>query len=103
MELQRPVQNSWYIKKMDFGEIKSRFLKKQLKPLTVPLEIRKMCTGINFNGIFIKSILFSTDMAIIENSDADAILAVYPFVPSFHIIKNITIIRLNYIHNQILS
>ncbi|MGL4582789.1 MAG: hypothetical protein ACRCVU_07380, partial [Flavobacterium sp.] len=34
-------------------------------------------------------ILFSTDIALIENNDADAILAVYPFAPSERIIKTL--------------
>ena len=33
------------------------------------------------NGRRIKSLLFTTDLAIIRNCDADAIFAVYPFTP----------------------
>lgn len=37
--------------------------------------------GINVFGRNIKTLLFSTDIAIIRNSDADAVFAVYPFTP----------------------
>ena len=46
----------------------------------VPKIIRE-CSGIKIFGKRIKSLLFSTDVAIIKNSDADAIIAVYPFTP----------------------
>jgi hypothetical protein len=39
------------------------------------------CSGIIVFGRRIKSIVFSTDLAIIKNVNADAILAVYPFTP----------------------
>lgn len=39
------------------------------------------CGGIRIFGKLIKSVLFSTDVAIIKNSNADAIIAVYPFTP----------------------
>lgn len=38
-------------------------------------------TGIRILGKRIKSLLFSTDVAIIRNTNADAIIAVYPFTP----------------------
>lgn len=39
------------------------------------------CSGIVINGRRIKSLVFTTDLAIIKNCDADAIFAVYPFTP----------------------
>lgn len=48
--------------------------------LTVPNEIYA-CTGIKILGRRIKSLLFSTDASIIKNTNADAIIAVYPFTP----------------------
>jgi hypothetical protein len=39
------------------------------------------CTGIRIFGRLLKSFLFSTDVAIIRNTNADAIIAVYPFTP----------------------
>ncbi len=46
----------------------------------MPPEIRK-CSGIVIWGRRIKSLVFTTDIAIIRNCDADAVLAVYPFTP----------------------
>lgn len=38
-------------------------------------------SGIVINGRRIKTLMFTTDIAIIRNCDADAVLAVYPFTP----------------------
>ena len=46
--------------------------------LKMPKEIQR-ATGIVVFGRRIKSLLFSTDLAMIKNCDADAILAVHPF------------------------
>ncbi len=46
----------------------------------IPEEIRR-CSGIVVLGKRIKSLLFSTDVAIIRNHNADAVIAVYPFTP----------------------
>ena len=46
--------------------------------LRMPQIIRK-CSGIIIFGRRIKSLVFSTDLAIIRNIDADAVLGVYPF------------------------
>ena len=48
--------------------------------LKVPEPIYK-CSGILLFGKRIKSIIFSTDVSIIRNTNADAIIAVYPFTP----------------------
>ena len=48
--------------------------------LRLPEEIRQ-CKGIRIFGKRIKSIVFTTDVAIIRNSNADAVIAVYPFTP----------------------
>ena len=48
--------------------------------LEMPPEIRK-ASGILIYGRRIKSLCFTTDLAIIMNCDADAIFAVYPFTP----------------------
>jgi 2-keto-3-deoxy-6-phosphogluconate aldolase len=48
--------------------------------INVPQEIEE-ANGIRIFGKLIKSILFSTDVAIIRNCNADAIIAVYPFTP----------------------
>ena len=39
------------------------------------------CSGIRIFGMRIKSIAFTTDVAIIKNINADAVIAVYPFTP----------------------
>lgn len=49
--------------------------------LNIPPEAR-MSSGIVINGRRIKSLVFTTDIAIIRNCDADAVLAVYPFTRS---------------------
>lgn len=48
--------------------------------LSVPQSISE-CSGIRVFGRRIKSLLFSTDVAIIKNINADAVIAVYPFTP----------------------
>ena len=64
MEHQIPVVN---------GDLRSHIL-------TVPETIWR-ASGIVVMGRRIKSLLFSTDIAIICNCNADAVLAVYPFTP----------------------
>lgn len=39
------------------------------------------CSGIRVFGQLLKSFLFSTDVAVIRNTNANAIIAVYPFTP----------------------
>lgn len=39
------------------------------------------CSGISIFGRIIKSVIFTTDLAILRNCNADALLAVYPFTP----------------------
>ena len=48
--------------------------------ITMPTEIYT-ASGIIINGRRIRSLLFSTDLAVICNCNADAVLAVYPFTP----------------------
>lgn len=38
-------------------------------------------SGIRIFGKRLKSFLFSTDVAVIRNTNADAVIAVYPFTP----------------------
>ncbi|MBQ7491175.1 MAG: hydrolase [Clostridia bacterium] len=52
-------------------------------------------SGIVINGRRIKSLVFTTDLAIIRNCDADAVFAVYPFTPQ-QIISD-AIIKASYI------
>ncbi len=48
--------------------------------LRVPEQINQ-CSGIVINGKRIRSLVFTTDVAIIRNVDADAVFAVYPYTP----------------------
>ena len=47
------------------------------------------CSGILIFGKRIKSLVFSTDVAIIKNVNTDAVIAVYPFTPQSQIAKAI--------------
>lgn len=58
------------------------------KIVEVPPEIRN-ASGINIFGKRIKSLIFSTDVAIIKNCNADGVFAVYPFTPQLSITKAI--------------
>ncbi len=44
-------------------------------------EVIYECRGLKIFGRRIKSIVFSTDVSVIRNCNADAIIAVYPFTP----------------------
>ena len=46
----------------------------------IPKPINK-CGGIRIFGRLIRSLVFSTDIAVIRNINADAVIAVYPFTP----------------------
>lgn len=48
-----------------------------------------LASGIKIFGKRIKAIIFSTDIAIINNTNADAVIAVYPFTPTLSISKTI--------------
>lgn len=48
--------------------------------LDVPSSVYE-CSGISIFGRRIKSLVFSTDVAIIKNINTDAVIAVYPFTP----------------------
>ena len=50
------------------------------KIIVVPDAIRQ-ASGIKIFGKRLKSFLFTTDIAVIKNTNADAIMAVYPFTP----------------------
>lgn len=54
----------------------------------MPKEIYE-ASGILIFGKRIKSLLFSTDLAIIRNSNAQSVIAVYPFTPQASIMQSI--------------
>ena len=65
-------QNPLHIPQIDGG------LRKHI--IRMP-ECIQRATGIRIFGKLIRSIIFTTDAAIIKNSNADAVIAVYPFTP----------------------
>ena len=65
---------------MDQREIPRIAGKLRSKYLEMPEEIYK-AKGIVIMGKRIKSVIFTTDIAIIRSCNADAVLAVYPFTP----------------------
>lgn len=66
-------------------EIKSRL---RTRTIEVPQVIYR-ASGIKILGTRIKSLLFSTDVAVIKNSNANSIIAVYPFTPQLSITQAI--------------
>ncbi len=58
------------------------------RTIEVPQSIYK-ASGIKILGTRIKSLLFSTDVAIIKNNNANSIIAVYPFTPQLSITQSI--------------
>ncbi len=66
-------------------EVKSKL---RSRSVHVPDVIYK-ASGIKILGTRIKSLLFSTDVAIIKNNNANSIIAVYPFTPQLSIIQSI--------------
>ena len=55
------------------GNLRSNIIK-------VP-EVAETASGIRVFGRLIKSFVFTTDVAIIRNCNADAVIAIYPFTP----------------------
>lgn len=66
------MENKPYVPEIK-GRLRSNYIQ-------VPEAIRA-CSGIRIMGKLIKSLVFSTDVAIIRNTNADAVIAVYPFTP----------------------
>lgn len=54
------------------------------KPVRMPEEIYQ-ASGISIFGKRLKSLVFTTDLAIIKNNNADGVIAVYPFTPQIAI------------------
>lgn len=71
--------------KKHIPEIDSRLRKRIIE---VPPEIYE-ASGIRIFGKRIKSLVFSTDVAIIRNCNADGVIAVYPFTPQLCITQAI--------------
>jgi hypothetical protein len=77
----------WEARKMEkyIPEVKSKL---RSRIIEVPPVIYK-ASGIKVLGTRIKSLLFSTDVAIIKNTNANSIIAVYPFTPQLSITQAI--------------
>lgn len=56
------------------------------KMITLPESIYK-CSGIKVLGKRLKSFIFTTDVAIIKNNNAQATIAVYPFTPQLAVME----------------
>lgn len=67
-----------------------RYLSKYRTNLILSPEVIRKASGIIVNSRRYKSFLFSSDVATIMYSDADAVLAVYPFSPHPSIIKSLS-------------
>ncbi|WP_086349042.1 hydrolase [Candidatus Enterococcus clewellii] len=57
--------------------------------IKMPKVIRE-ASGISIYGKRIKSIIYTMDVAVIANNDADAILAVYPWTPNTRILSAVS-------------
>lgn len=68
------------------------YLSKYRTNLILSPEIIRTASGIIINGRRYKSFLFSSDVATIMYSDADAVLAVYPYSPHPAIIKGLSVV-----------
>lgn len=76
------VKTNTEIKDKKFIPTIESVLKK--KPIQMPSEIYN-ASGINIFGKRIKSLIFTTDLAIVKNHNADGVIAVYPFTPQISI------------------
>lgn len=87
-ELDEEYQPSVVIKKikpvLDDGKMPEFVSQLRYRLIEIPGVIYQ-ASGIRIFGKRIKSLLFSTDVALIRNSNADAVLSVYPFTPQMAI------------------
>ncbi|MCI5839708.1 MAG: hydrolase [Peptoniphilaceae bacterium] len=74
------IKKQKYIPTID-SKLRHRFV-------SVPKSIYK-CSGISIFNKRIKSLLFTTDVAIIRNANADSIIAVYPYTPQITITQSV--------------
>lgn len=74
--------------------------KRQAPEVTTPLrssiiampDVIRNASGIVVYGKRIKSIVYSLDVSLIANTDADAILCVYPFTPNTQILNAVSLV-----------
>ena len=80
------MENNCVPKDKKFVRVIESKLRKKI--VEVPKEIYQ-ASGINIFAKRIKSLMFSTDVALIKNSNADGVIAVYPFTPQLSITQAI--------------
>ena len=80
------MENNCVPKDKKFVPVIESKLRKKI--VEVPKEIYQ-ASGINIFATRIKSLMFSTDVALIKNSNADGVIAVYPFTPQLSITQAI--------------
>ena len=80
------MENNCVLKDKKFVPVIDSKLRKKI--VEVPKEIYQ-ASGINIFAKRIKSLMFSTDVALIKNSNADGVIAVYPFTPQLSITQAI--------------
>lgn len=80
------MENNCIPKDKKFVPVIESKLRKKI--VEVPKEIYQ-ASGINIFAKRIKSLMFSTDVALIKNSNADGVIAVYPFTPQLSITQAI--------------
>lgn len=72
-----------YLSELIFNVVKEipSFGSRLRRNIVLVPECIEECSGIRVFGQLLKSFLFCTDVAIIRNTNANAIIAVYPFTP----------------------
>lgn len=73
---------------------------KKIPEITTPLrnsiiempDIIRKASGIVIYGKRIKSIVYSLDVSLLANTDADAVLCVYPFTPNTQILSAVSLV-----------
>lgn len=83
-KLTDPLENIGIVERRIFlsGDVYIPEVRGHLKKsiITLPDAIQS-ASGIRINGRVLRSFIFTTDVAAIRNNNADAVIAVYPFLP----------------------
>ncbi len=72
-----------------FGKLIPEVMTDLRKDIVKVPDVIREASGILIFGKRIRSIIFTTDIAIVRNTNADAVIAVYPFTPHPAITKSI--------------
>ncbi|EMS34970.1 hypothetical protein C943_02861 [Mariniradius saccharolyticus AK6] len=89
MDAHIKVQSVWDSGKSGFSSLRifGHAYDSTDKKIPTPKVIARKCDGVFVGGSLIKSLIFSTEIAPIENNDAEGMLAFYPFVSPAKITK----------------